>query len=501
MNRRVIFLALAAAVFAGCSSPGGGIPSNGQQAQLSTTGGAQDDNLTYAQRANIAAARQSPGDHAVPNVFALAQGKALTAAQLDSYISPDVSGSDRLLVTHLMNLMPSNQRSDVVFVDREGRVISNNPALSPYIKVTSGTVASRRAVAENAAVQPMAATNCLPPDSNTGPYIRFISVCGMTTGWGFVNVPCGYTNFASGDEGQLYFELIGRSGSLSEGGFQYNNDGSIQPYVRTTYAPSGGTAGYQTVQNSGAHYTCGQNLALTHGATYDPSYGELTYTSMGGVPSNINPETQWVNMTSQFFYPTNQAWLWVYAPGDVSGSGTDAAGYPTPCTSCAVANVTSIAQSAQNVANGGLSGWAADGSYFGTGQGSAEEAYINWMEVSFGQYASTCNGTAGSPCEILASSNLSVPYGINQAFPDANVAQFAPWPTGWGPYETYDGIDTSLDENGNYKVLQAGGGYNDPTPPPPTPTPSPRPINTPNPCTKNPRLCEIVKAISTPSSI
>jgi len=47
VNRKVIFLVLAAALFAGCSSPGG-IPSNGQLAPLSTTGGAQDDNLTYA---------------------------------------------------------------------------------------------------------------------------------------------------------------------------------------------------------------------------------------------------------------------------------------------------------------------------------------------------------------------------------------------------------------------------------------------------------------------
>jgi len=311
--------------------------------------------------------------------------------------------------------MPANLRGDFAYMDAGNRIVSNNPALIPYIKATHGVSPSAIARSLPSAIRPMDySSSCSPPGSQTGPYVRDVSVCGMTAGWGFVNTACGYTNLALGDEGQLYFELRGSNGSLSEGGLQYNSDSSIQPYMRTDYTnPS-----YQTMGNSDAHYQCDQTLTIIHGVAYS-SAGFVTYTMVGQLPSDIDPATQWVNMNSQFFIPDNVSWLWLNAPSDITGAETnDGAGNPSPCMNCSISKVTSIAQTSAAA----LGGIDYDGSQFGStgfpADGDELSNYIQWMEVGFGQYATSCvESGANSTCQLEAGSPSQY-YGGQQCYPD-----------------------------------------------------------------------------------
>ena len=221
-----------------------------------------------------------------------------------------------------------------------------------------------------------------------------VSQCGFSAGWGFVNVPCGETAFAVGDQGNLYFEVRGASGSLVEGGLQYNSDASVQPYLRST------ASGYITLNNNTAKYTCGQNLVVWEGATLNGAYN---FTEAGQLPSSYDPQTAWID--EETIALANAAWLFSNSPGDYMGAGTDPAGASTPCVTCSVSRVTSIAQ-------GEPFNYKIDGSYFGVS--SVITSGINWMQVAFGNWGSNCQpGT--SLCTFFVSVYPQVYYGGPQA--------------------------------------------------------------------------------------
>lgn len=406
---------------------------------------------------------------AVPNHFAELRGKQITDDQIDQYIAASVSGEDRKLAHRLMAAMPADLRGDFISIDESGHVVSNNPNLVQFVKTTHvapgwaskpGTLAPPQRVRDTAAIRPMDGyvSQCAPPNSNTGAFIRDVAACGMTDGWGFVNVPCNSTYMASGDQGNLYMEIVGSggasSGSLIEGGFQYNYHGggyadTIQAYARTSYSVNGGGGGYEQMNysNPGYEFGCGQNLTITHGISM--AANDWVYTMVGQLPSSIDPQTQYVNMNSQFFYPDNYVWLWTPPGPDVTGVGTDLAGYTTPCAQCTVAKVTSIAQSG---------GYHNDGSYFGVSGGFD---VINWMEVIFGEYSSNCTGQTGGTCQIESTSDPTVYFAGAQEYPNAYVSETHPGPTGWGPYESYDGIELDGVQR------QVRGTFTEPLPPPP----------------------------------
>jgi hypothetical protein len=249
-------------------------------------------------------------------------------------------------------------------------------------------------------------------------------------------------------------ELTGTAGSLTEGGLQYNNDQSVQPYARMYTAATG--SNYLGLNNASAKYACGQNLAVMHGST---SNGQMIYTEVGVLPSNLDPNTNWVNYGT--FTLNNAAWNFFDGPGDINGGGYDPAGDPTPCTNCSISQVTALAQ------NGLPDGeeYQEDGSFFGVSQSLGAE--IDWMQVAFGQYESNCvQGT--SLCTFLFSRNISLYAGGPQAIPEGANAVFGyPNPLGWGPYNTYDGVDLS---NGNvYEASEqrAAQPFTEPSPPPP----------------------------------
>ena len=105
-------------------------------------------------------------------------------------------------------------------------------------------------------------------------------------------------------------------------------------------------------------------------------------------------------------------------------------GILAPCTACSISQVTSIAQSSSG-------SWYADGSEFGIDSGGNNA--IQWLQVAFGNWDTDC--AAGTTlCTLHVSADPTVYYGGSQAYPNASVAGSNFNPTGYGPYETIDGV-------------------------------------------------------------
>ncbi len=287
-----ILLALSVAFLSACSHHDQTLPPTVPQSGTSPQSIALEAGKTY---------------QAIPNEFGAARGKALSDADLDTYIDPSVTGADRTLAHTLMGFMPANMRGDFVYLGPGNRLVSNNPRLLKYITLTPVQTAGQQSApgarslvaAAGTRVHPMDYSSpCSPPNPPNAPmgaYVRQVSLCGFTAGFGFVNVPCGSSNFpinpntgVSNDAGYLYMELQGNnagSRSLTEGGFQYNNDFSIAPWLK----PPGGQV---TMNNNSARFTCGENLGILHGATQT---GQYLFTSVGELPINCTPQQVFCN--------------------------------------------------------------------------------------------------------------------------------------------------------------------------------------------------------------
>jgi hypothetical protein len=150
------------------------------------------------------------------NQFELAQGTHLADSDIDSYIDRSIVGADRVKLHKLMAQLPSQFRSDIIYLDKNDRAISNNPALLRHFvwrqrsKSSSQhrTAASGRTTSTSQSIVPAAARHtsssggCGPPYSNSGPYIRFVSYCGYTGGLGIISLDC-YTSYGPQEDGEI----------------------------------------------------------------------------------------------------------------------------------------------------------------------------------------------------------------------------------------------------------------------------------------------------------
>jgi hypothetical protein len=364
----------------------------------------------------------------VRNIFEAARNKTLRDADLDKYIDPSVNGADRVLARKLMRIMPPNQRGDFVWFDpATGHRVSNNSALLAATAVGPRLHLPKTTPAIASSVQKRHVRDysnpCGPdqPHEGTGPYGRMLSKCGFTGGIGFVNVECNMTFLNSGDQGNLYFELTNGPGITSEGGLQYNSDSSVQPYI----------AGLsQQLYGYTNKYTCGQDLGIYYGEVYGQN---VVFVEIGNVPSSYDPRRFWSG--AQYIALNNAAWRFEPSPTAFYNShGADAAGVPSPCMNCAIAKVTSIAQHGDHD----------DGSYFGVDIVNDLDA-IHWMQVGFGNWLNDGCGQPNQNCTLEYASSQSVYFGGPQEYygnsgdPDVVDVQ-GPDPSGFGPWETYDGI-------------------------------------------------------------
>jgi hypothetical protein len=407
----------------------------------------------------------------IPNIFASAKGKPIANADIDRYINASVAGADRVLARHLMSLMLANHRGDFIYLSRTGHLLSNNPIWAARATITRGTL-KRTASGSGGRRESDYSDNCSPPNPPAkvgGPYVRLVSTCGFSAGWGFVTVPHGTSGFNSGEAGHLYFEIQApHQGTTTEGGFEYYSDASIAPYGRSTAAEyAGSNNGYLQLTNGGARYLADSKLAIVHGLTDNARY---VYTDSGELPAGLDPATAWIS--SQQFSLVNDGWLFFDAAGDMQGGGSDPLGHFTPCQLCSVSKVTSIAQN-------GTNSWNANGARFGV-DGNGDNA-IEWNQVAFGNWANNCEpGT--SLCTFLTSNNPYSYYGGPQYYPDSNISQADMAATGYGPYESYDGIDTLSDIYPSKAARRPLGTFTEPLPPASTPAPTPAPKCGPCPC-------------------
>jgi hypothetical protein len=494
MRRRsnnVLAGALAAALVAlvaACSSGAQSTLPAGQQA-LGASGGATKGSAVSPTKYSASA----PAPLA-PDRFAAAQGQSLTDAQIDSYIDSSVTGADRTLAHKLMAFMPPNLRGDFVYMGSGGHLISNNPALLQNTKFTQGTYSTVTTIQARGVAHPMDyASSCSPadpPNPSGGAYIRQVSQCGFNGGWAFVNIPCYSASLASGENGLAYFEVTGVNQSSEVEGGVFTPDGStFDPYLRSSsYATNGG---YESLINATNREACGENIFIVHGIEQS---GAFTYTMIGD-GSSYNPESVWVNESD--VTPANPSWLFGPGPSGITGPGTDALGNPSPCMQCSISQVTALSQtdsSGNPVVTPNL-----DGSYFGVNANGTGSNDVNWLQVAFGNWGSDC--VAGTTlCTLYTSNDPLLYYGGAQNYPNSLYAQTNYGLTGYGPYETYDGIALPVGSSSDISQRPAAGGFVTP-PPPPTPTPVPtatpvpttRPVPTHTPggpnCVKDPSLC------------
>jgi hypothetical protein len=258
---------------------------------------------------------------------------------------------------------------------------------------------------------------------------------------------------APNDSGDAYFEIQGPGGNAVEGGIEYYSDSSIAPYLRSSTAGSGG---FVTMTNNSNRYFAGEILGIFHGLTPNISTmggtGNLAYTLVGALSSTQDPETDFVD--SIVVQLVNPSWLFYTAPSDMMGAGVDAAGVTTACSRCSVSQVTSIAQN-------GIITYGLDGSYFGVDLNGNDT--IQWLQVAFGEWSSAC-APGASVCPFVSSANPFVYYGGPQYYPNEDISQSNVAPTGYGPYETYSGIDLTGNIFGQ-SLRRTLGTYKEPFPP------------------------------------
>lgn len=438
MKQRVRWLcfAVVSLTLAACSGAGHALPQRTGQRQL----GGQND-----------------APPRIVNVFAAARNKNLSDKDLDSYITAPLSTKDRAAAHRLMRFMPPSQRGDFLDLTDDGRVISNNAALLPYAHISLTLGSSMRMENRAPAVGSTEvrhrmdySDSCSPtnPYIGSGPYARQVSRCGFTGGWAFIKIPCNTTALNNGDNGLTYFEITTPNNANHIEGGMFTPDGIVfDPYLRSSAILSNN--GYETLTNSQARFSCDEQLAIFHGVTF--TVPVQSFTEVGDA-SQYDPYTVWVN--EQEVTVSDAAWLFGPLPPEVAGATTDAAGNPSPCRMCSISQVTTIAQSPNP-------GWDADGSEFGidaTGHNA-----IQWLQVGFGNWASDCyQGT--TLCTFDVSADPFAYYGGWQAYPDQNVSGSNFSLTGYGPYETIDGIEAY---GGLNSARTADVAINEPLPPPP----------------------------------
>lgn len=104
-----------------------------------------------------------------------------------------------------------------------------------------------------------------------------------------------------------------------------------------------------------------------------------------------------------------------------------------------------------------------DGSYFGVD--AADRNTISWDQLAFGDWASNCyNGT--TLCTFNVSADPTLYYLGVQFYPNYPIAQSDVTPTGYGPYQSYDGISLN-GSRGQSMARKPLGAFTEPLPPMP----------------------------------
>ncbi len=260
-----------------------------------------------------------------------------TDQQLDKFIDPEVTGHDRIQSLEFMRMMPANKRGDFVYVNREGKVLSNRVALAQKVRFYQDgdshlplTVARYRQGATRT-------TRAYPPIGGSGgPYIRHYSAQGVNAAIGYAAFPCD-TALQGGDSAFMYFNsyTANPGGSITDAGLTtaaaFGN--RPQPFIKFFDELRNRYYGWSSSDN--IRWPCNTSVGMLYGTIYGTGKSVL----MVGIPQydprkyRIPPNNvQWVMGIWNFFdtspYLTN-------GPGIVQGQSS-------PCTGCSVAKMFTI---------------------------------------------------------------------------------------------------------------------------------------------------------------
>lgn len=356
----------------------------------------------------------------------MAGHRAVTQREIESYIDPSVVGADRALAIRLMKIMPPTKRGDFIYFDTPQHIVSNRRDLAA--SVTTRPIA--QPVQSAAAAKRSPRSYPPAPFAATGPYSRLYSKQGITGAIGYVSIPCNAQHLNGADEGYTYFESVDTLDHKTEGGLEHipgggGGDGVIRPYF------SNGT--FQNLHNTFT-YTCHDGpIGIMKGHLPAPSSQTFILT---GVPAQA-PSSTYLDPNAVRW--NKAVWNFFADGGNYGPAGNDGSGLSTPCTSCYIMKMTTIAQN----------GLVADGSYFGIVYDQSGRAFlgIHWEQVELGEIALPCTGQVNNQpgtgtCSLSFLTDPSRWMGGFQAYPDSGVSQekTAPGPI-TDPYESYAGID------------------------------------------------------------
>jgi hypothetical protein len=305
-----------------------------------------------------------------PRSFASLVGKNITDSDIDRFIDPTITGSDRVFAKTFMRWMPKNWRGDFVYISSGGRVLSNRPEIRDSMARVRMTLPGE---ARSTSIRP--ATSCYAPagGGTTGPYLREYSNCGVTAVTAYVTIPCNDAVLGSNEGGFVYSGEFGESSGAVDAGLVYTNLGAIEPFMNPFP-----TASNVMWTNQGQRYQCGGDLELIY-APYPPNYAQLYLVT--GIPSPLPASPQSTPPPSTSL--NDAAWVLFDKPSaDFSDPGIDSTGDSTDCMGCVVKRMTSIGQ------NGGQNGF--DGSCFGACLGPSDASII-WGPVVMG-HVTSCSG-------------------------------------------------------------------------------------------------------------
>lgn len=399
----------------------------------------------------------------------------LSDAQLDAFIDPVVTGTDRVLSRQLLRLMPVGMRGDFVYFKSDGTMISNHPAilrgatfgnLPPIVPFNVGRKLSQSGSrSTDSVVAP-------PGTSTTGPFAREYSALGVDAAYAYATVDCNdyvlspVASGATAGAGFMYLGGFGNAGNGSgiDAGIQVSYLGSIQPFLNVS-----ALGGYQSIQyNASTHYTCGGNgVGMMYGGLPGPS--SLMFLATGVPP--WSPEDYSQPPSSVVW--SSPAWTFWQAPGDFINPGTDSTGLTTPCSNCITKRMLTISGGDSTNLYGSVS-------CFGACLGSIAN---RWDQVEMGELEQPCQTQSPAfTCTIQYYASNSW-FGGYQVFPDAYAVET----NENSPNNGYEGIDLSQDDLSDSAARRTKGGPKgtfSPYKPIPTPTPTaaPCPTNIPLPC-------------------
>lgn len=431
------------------------------------------------------AKRQADGEFTSPvaaaDSFTNESGLDISDSDIDRFIDKDVTGNDRALAMRLMRLMPKNRRGDFLYLDGKGTILSNRDAIKNAYLATGVKPPTIRETQQARTAAPQSQYPPVVSSNDGGAYLREYSVQGITAGFGFVTIPCGDELIFSQDEADTYFGENGEQNGSTEGGLatvqnpNYYQGLSIQLYGRSTALKSSNNpGGYGTVQYP-THYNCGTPIELV--------YGQLQGTNQGYYYASASlPQYSplYYSIPDGNVLSTNVSYVYLPVPSDFSDNGS-LFNAQTPCRNCFMRRNTTIAQQTVNP-------WS--GECFGFCHG---QLTVRWDQIYMGQLVGY-NNTPSLISLTLAVTGTSW-YGGIQVYPDGNRVQHSSANLPSSINFDYEGINLSSTAPGPF--AQAAGSFGSLKPIPATP--SPRPINSPNPCIKNPRICESPIRTPTPA--